>query len=293
MVEAKFQRSVWASNSTMRNAFARLQAAREKANAVAAILITNTAHDLLLRQEAESYGIIVFDAEVLAAIISSDGSLREEFENLQREALLSPPKNYDPIADLPSLFEHPPEAAVSLPKVTTGEALWERINAITPGREGARKYEQRCEEALRYLFEGDLTAWRSQKPTDQLHRFDLIARVSSRNDFWNCLRDRFGGQYIIFEFKNYSSRIGQAEIFTTEKYLFPKALRTVALLLSRKGGDDHAQAAARGALRESGKVILNLSDDELRSMLLLKDLGEEPSNILLGLLDEMLMSIER
>jgi hypothetical protein len=126
-----------------------------------------------------------------------------------------------------------------------------------------------------------------------LHRFDLIARVSSNNDFWRCLQDRFGGQYVVFEFKNHSEKITQGEIYSTEKYLFPTALRSVAIIISRQGPNDHAEVAAKGALRESGKLILNLTNADLEFMLVGKDRGEEPSNLMLRVLDEMLMTIER
>lgn len=57
---------------------------------------------------------------------------------------------------------------------------------------------------------------------------------------------------MIFEFKNYSEPITQKEIYTTEKYLYAKALRCVGILIAANGYSENAQWAAKGCLRENG-----------------------------------------
>jgi hypothetical protein len=42
------------------------------------------------------------------------------------------------------------------------------------------------------------------------------------------------------------------QVYSTERYLFSGALRTVCFLISRKGPDEGCKRAAQGALRESG-----------------------------------------
>jgi len=248
--------------------------------------------DFALEEHAKKFGVIIYDAEILKSQAVATYRLWMDFEQIQQDALLlkSPP-----IADLEmhSLELKRIDPVIRLPASSRGRELWEKIEALEPGKDHFSEYEKRCTEALQYLFESDLTAWVHQNETDTLHRFDLIARVSSQNDFWQCMRDRFRAQYIVFEFKNHTKKITQVEIYSTEKYLYPNALRGVAIIFSREGPDDHAMMAAKGALRESGKLILNCSNADLRSMLLGKDDGEEPSNLLLSILDEMLMSIER
>jgi hypothetical protein len=105
--------------------------------------------------------------------------------------------------------------------------------------------------------------------------------------------NHFDSRYIIFEFKNYSSQIKQGQIYTTEKYLFRAALRSTAIIISKKGADKNALAAARGALRENGKLIVNLTVDEICDMLDLKDKGDDPNAVLVDKVDEMLMKLER
>ena len=113
-------------------------------------------------------------------------------------------------------------------------------------------------------------------------------------DFFNTVRQYFHTKYIVFEFKNYNDQITQKEIYTTEKYLYEKALRRVAVIISRKGASDSALAAARGSLRETGKLILCLSDDDLMDLIDIKDKNEQSTGSFLeAMLDDILIHLEK
>lgn len=73
----------------------------------------------------------------------------------------------------------------------------------------------------------------------------------------------------------------------------PAAMRGVAILISRKGATKGAISAMAGSLRESGKIILSLSDVEICDMLHAKDNGDDPTEILAEKLDELLTTVER
>jgi hypothetical protein len=177
---------------------------------------------------------------------------------------------------------------------TRGEQLCKEIHQIPARRDHAKKFETKVMEALRYIFDTDLTAWSPQKASDNsLPFYDLVARVASEHDFWNVIANQFRSRYIIFEFKNYGGKIKQGQIHTTEKYLFGTALRSTAIIVSRKGADKNAMAVSRGALRESGKLIINLTVSEVCEMLHLKDAGDDHNTILVERVDEMLMRLER
>jgi hypothetical protein len=60
------------------------------------------------------------------------------------------------------------------------------------------------------------------------------------------------------------------------------------------GADEHALQAARGSLRETGKLILCLSDNALLEMIDIKMRGEqEPAEFLGALLDDLLVHLEK
>ena len=129
-----------------------------------------------------------------------------------------------------------------------------------------------------------------------MYRFDLCCKIKNGvdEDFFNTVRQYFHTKYIVFEFKNYNDQITQKEIYTTEKYLYEKALRRVAVIISRKGASDSALAAARGSLRETGKLILCLSDDDLMDLIDIKDKNEQSTGSFLeAMLDDILIHLEK
>lgn len=157
-------------------------------------------------------------------------------------------------------------------------------------------YEEICIDILSYLFEDVLCEIRPQEYSNKdIYRFDAVARIKSgdKSDFWSIVENNYNSRFILFEFKNYEDRIGQDQIYTTEKYLYDKALRRVGIVISRKGANENALWAAKGCLRETGKLILNLCDSDLINMLNIKDEGEDPSDYLMKILEELLLQLEK
>lgn len=160
----------------------------------------------------------------------------------------------------------------------------------------AKEYEKLCEAILKCLFNNELTSWSPQKKSNNdLYIFDLICRIKddTNSEFWDMLEKFFHSKYIIFEFKNYTERITQRELYTTEKYLYEKALRKVAIIVSCNGADDHAQYAERGVLRETGKLILDITNEDLLKMIDMKQTGNYPSDYLLLKMDELMKTLEK
>ncbi len=158
------------------------------------------------------------------------------------------------------------------------------------------QYEKLCTKVLKRLFSDDLTLWQEQaKSNDELYRFDLICKIKrdNRKDFWEMAENHFHSKYIIFEFKNYSGNVTQMEVTTTARYLYTKALRSVAIIVSPNGFSEHADKAARGALREEGKLLLPLTNAELVQMLQMQDNGDDPADYLSDKLDALLIDLEK
>jgi hypothetical protein len=142
-------------------------------------------------------------------------------------------------------------------------------------------YELLCQEVMTFLFDPHLYGFERQARTsDGANRYDFICRIKSGDPFWDSLRADFRTRFILFECKNYDEPITADQIYSTERYLFTSALRTVCFLIARKGADDGCKRAAQGALRESGKLILLLSNEDLVEMLKLKEETGGPTSYL-------------
>ena len=176
------------------------------------------------------------------------------------------------------------------------ESLIKEMESCVAGKTFFRKYEELCTELLKNIFSNDLALWRTQeKSNNDLYRFDLLCRIKDGNQksFWAILERYFNSKYVIFEFKNYKEGISQREIYTTERYLYAKALRSVAIIISANGFNENAYWASKGCLRENGKLILLLTSEDLIEMNRIKMDNEDPADYLLNKLDNLLFELEK
>jgi hypothetical protein len=175
-----------------------------------------------------------------------------------------------------------------------GMEFIKRLDVIPEGSDGWRKFEQWCTEVVGHLFGRQFGFSQPQGPSDHgMHRRDLLVRLRPSHDFWTALAHDFRSRYVLFEFKNYEHPIGQDEIYSTEKYLFTTALRSVCFIIARNGANENANSAASGALREAGKLIIILDIQEVRNMLAASDDGQEPEILLHKRLDDALTKMLR
>lgn len=298
-VEVKLYWSVSAPKTALRRSIQQLLSAARTAGITRSVLVINSRAD----DDIRSYvGLIedleLYDYDDLWNLSLGFPELSDEFEIITkasfefREEQVIPrrPVNLDPFIGHSSKVTS--NQNVKLNQLTLGAELCAKLQAFPTG--DGTQFETIAEEIIKYIFDGELGNWKSQRLSEQkLHRYDLIARVTSKQDFWNALVTDFRSRYIIFEFKNYAKPITQKEVYSTEKYLMPLAMRGTAILVTRKGADKNAMHVMSGALRESSKLILCISDKEMCEMLKLRDNGDDPTVILVDKLDDVLEGLER
>lgn len=172
--------------------------------------------------------------------------------------------------------------------------LIQRLDDCKVGKKYASKFENVCTDIISYLFDEEFYISSSQHKTkDEMFRMDLICSLRGSTEFWKLLINFYGSKFVVFEFKNHTKKLSQNLVFVTEKYLFKSALRNVAIIISRKGFDNNAIRAAEGLLKEDGKLLLDITELDLRSMLIMKIQGQEPSDYLLEKTEKILMSISK
>ncbi|WP_372023130.1 hypothetical protein P7L70_03425 (plasmid) [Tistrella mobilis] len=299
VVETRLYQSLKISLDLWRRAFDQLEALRIKSTSQVGLLVTNARLPTALRAEVPN-SITVWDYDVITFLVGSRPGLATEWERISQESFIhrssplpEPGQTSVGFIDTPRTPPAPP--ARSLSSATPGADLCKKLKDIKPGKGNmATAFENTCIDALKYLFDGDLINWTPQKKSfSQLHRYDLIARIASQNDFWNSLVMDHRSRYLIFEFKNYKDRVTQREIYSTEKYLFPQAMRSTAIIISRNGANRNAVQVTHGAFREAGKLILVLDINQVCDMLHRRDRGEDPSSVLAGVIEDMLVGLER
>lgn len=283
--EIKYYNSSSALTSKVRTVCKRLSPL--KADGMPILVVANEVSDHVKRQCWEQFHVSIWDVGNLLWLFNELADIKNEFIASLDYSI----EHIEPKSPAPDVFQKAPESRKDEPS-------WqEKLLHIAPGREQFQAYESACIEILKYVLGDYLTLWEAQEPAnDGLYRFDLCCKIKigANQDFFDTIKHYFNTKYIVFEFKNYSEKISQKEIYTTEKYLYEKALRKVAIIISRSGADEHALQAARGSLRETGKLILCLSDNALLEMIDIKERGEqEPAEFLGAILDDLLVHLEK
>lgn len=304
--EIKFYRSRKVPNGTIRTVANAIASFPSNEISNRAIIVSSIVPYSIKEEIFKTYNVVVWDRSNLTnfLIAANREDKAEELGTLIMEAqqgldtrLPYDGVNEDTEKDPLKYFKQDSSVAdssVSYEMKSKGANLIAELKAIPEGKPGWLEFENKSVEILKYLFNNDLSVWKQQQRTDdELSRFDMICRVNSLDDFWRALVSSFNSRYVLFEFKNYKDPIPQGQIYTSERYLFPKALRGTAIIIARNNAHDNAISAAKGALREHGKLIMILDQSDLIEMVRKKDNGDIPSDYLSDKLDEHLMSVSR
>ena len=249
--------------------------------------------ELINRHPLICFKFIVLDVSNLLFLIQNNSTLHQELlsclaYSVDDVPLEAPPDTFD--YNLPSLKKDGLNSSWKL------EQYINKLKNWCSKDERSSAYEELCTDILKLLFSEDLSLWITQKSTDSsLFRFDLICKIKSNTnkDFWKTAEQFYNTKYIVFEFKNYTEKITQKEIFTTVKYLYSAALRRIAIMISPLGADNNASKAISGCLREDGKLILVLTNEDMINMLQHKLAGESPDDYLSQKLDLLLIGLEK
>lgn len=256
------------------------------------------------------FGIFIWDVKNILWLFEEYPDIKNDFVALLNYSVSSIPLQKPKFPAIPKPYPetegpaqpplYEPDADHGMgepPQKDIGKELKKELMQIRPGKEDAGKYEHICTEILKHILGDYLSLWKVQEKSNaDLYRFDLYCKINpdADHDFFHMLTDFYKTKYLIFEFKNYAGKITQKEIYTTEKYLYEKALRQVAILISRNGPDANAVTALKGSLREHGKLILCLSDDDLINLIDMKEKNERPTAEYFGdLLDDLLLHLEK
>jgi hypothetical protein len=242
IIEAKLYRYRRVATQTLKNVAILVETLRREAAAAKAVLVTTARLNPLAHAELRSIpNFVVYDFDRLVWLLADHPELATTFDSIIREADAFGRGGDADVKQRPDEEKRPyeldtvsKEGGVSaLQPETRGQSLCHNFDELVGAQstaskekklELAREFQRTCIDALKYLFDEDLTAWQDQLTTEaRISRFDLVARIRLDRDFWTLLSSDFGARYIVFEFKFYTKKIGQGQILTTEKYLYRAA----------------------------------------------------------------------
>jgi hypothetical protein len=175
------------------------------------------------------------------------------------------------------------------------QELIERLRNCPLGAAGWREFEDVCVEILTRLFVPPLTRPRIQARTySGTDRRDAVFANRNINGHgnWGHLFNELNARMVLFEFKNYGAEeVGKDETNQTRNYLTAPMGR-LAMICSRRLPDNGAHIKRNTIFSEDGKVILFLTDENLIEMLHMQERGEDPSDLLMDLVESFYLQHE-
>lgn len=277
VAEVKHFRRPRTGTTVLREASVQLNSAKQLIGANNALLIVSMLlpaelkHDLEQKEE-----IIVWDGRILRELLQSHPKIESDFEKLiqARHIARKGAEEQEPAIEL------------------RGQELIERLDSLPTGRSHWRQYEDLCVEILNYVFYPELGVPAVQdRSEDGLDIRDAVFPIKSSSVFWQEIRQSTLSRFMVAEFKNYSEGIGQREVESIQQYLYTKAMRMFGLVCSRKQPRGAAWTARRRAWVEADKMILLLSDEEMKDLICAKSFGEKPTDVLDAQLEEFLLRL--
>ncbi len=161
------------------------------------------------------------------------------------------------------------------------------------GNAGWKEFDDICTEILEYLFMPAL-----EKPIEQAHTYSGVNRrdmvFPNRNieegntqaeKNWHLLYRELDARMILFEYKNYNAmEIGHEEVIQSANYL-TQPMGRLGVIIGSKLPNESAHRQRNTIYTNQHKVILFLTKDHLKEMLDIKLRGEEPSNLIVDLVE--------
>ncbi len=164
---------------------------------------------------------------------------------------------------------------------TEANSLKARLSAILTGRTHAADYQFTVLAILNYLFNPELIDGETEVRTvDGTERRDIIFTNDSDINFWEYLRQEHSSIFVMFEIKN----MGQIEapaLNQTATYLGDR-LGRLAFIVTRNAPGEAQVRKAYSIYHDPvpRRIILFLTDDDLKYMLDMKCNGNPPTSYL-------------
>lgn len=170
-----------------------------------------------------------------------------------------------------------------------------KLDLCPPGAPGWKEFEDICLEILTFLFVPPLNKPKIQPRTySGIDRRDAVFpnRNAGSNNIWGFLLNELNARLILIEFKNYDlTGIGKEEVNQTRNYL-TEPMGKLAILLCNKKPERDAYLKRNTIYGSEGKVILFVTIEHLKEMLLIKERGDDPADLIIDMVEEFYLQHE-
>ena len=173
--------------------------------------------------------------------------------------------------------------------------LRQRLVECPLGRSGWKQFEEVCIDTLSFLFVPPLNEpiiqARSYSGIDRRDAVFPYRNIETGNN-WGLLYNELDARMILFEFKNYDKEeIGKEEINQIRNYM-NQPMGRLGIICCNREPNEAAYIKRNSIFSQDKKVILFVTVEHLKEMILIKERGEDPSDLIMDLIEEFYVQYE-
>lgn len=173
------------------------------------------------------------------------------------------------------------------------QVLLKALDEVPPGSDYWSVYEGVCEPIFEFVFSPDLGTPKPQSVTlNRSQRRDFIMKNEAEDGFWAKVRERYSSDYLVVEVKNSKGAVNNSSIWQLAAYLKGKGTGFFGMLVSPSGV---TRGVANPAIIDqwvhASKMIVPISNADLRTMVEMRDSGGDPTELVDDRVDRIRCSV--
>jgi hypothetical protein len=183
-------------------------------------------------------------------------------------------------------------AAIGKKRKSPEEVLIQELEICRPGKEDWSKYQKLVGQILERLFCPPLSTPISERSdAEQVNRRDYILPNYAESGFWHFLRTTYQADYIVVDAKNYKNDVEKKEALQIANYLKPHGAGLFGMIFCRDSIDNGCECTLREQWTIHKKLIIVVSDSDVKQMLLNKSSNGPPEEIIKQKIEDFRLSM--
>jgi len=179
-----------------------------------------------------------------------------------------------------------------LPEQKKAVRLSYLLDSLAQGKAPALDYQRAVADILEFLFCPPLEPPAYEvSDAARRNRRDIILENYAPDGFWAHLRTQYRAEYVVVDAKNYAGPLKKQPIVEVAHYLKPYGCGMFAIISSRKGPGPSAQHAMREQWIGAGKMIIVVSDIDIKEMIRIRAEGGPPESVIRAKIAAFRMSL--
>lgn len=169
----------------------------------------------------------------------------------------------------------------------TAAELLTSLEGCPKGTAGWRQFEDVGIEILKFLFTPPLTEPIIQpRSYSGIDRRDALLpnRIMDVSSIWGQLRQELSARMVLVEFKNYEGSVAKEEVDQTRNYL-TTTIGKFGMIISRNVPSPQALLRRNQVYTQEQKVLVFLTDEDLKELIRIKDRGDDPAVFIMELVE--------